>query len=708
MDRRIVAGLVGVLWAGLTGEVLAQSVPTRDPSAQPAVGMGPIRSLNDTINSTDITLNPNVVPIASSRVPTSPVGSGPAAAIPSPPVLNEPVSMTPIDPLHESLSKGFGSGRIASLFRRPGARPTTPASRTTSARLLPGFGSTPASSRFATVPAPELMTQAPTPRPAPYAARAPEMARPQADPVVVPAANGRPSPYDWETPPNVKPSGPTPAQTPNPRPQLDPAHSPNYRPIESQTTPAPAPVVLPDLPAERPAVIPLPAVELPAPPPLGEIPASPTVGATEGAPASLPVLEKIETVSSPPPAAATELSSAALPELATIETPAKAAAPVVADPSKTAPTLVDDQVKRTSDRTSDDPSALKINDRKVKEQNYITFRAAAVGNEIITINELQEAVKIQMTGDPMLQGMEKNSAEYRAIMNQVAATTLNNLIDQRLLIQEAKAKMKGKGEQAFNEFIENLWRTEELPALKNRYRVANVHELKMKLREEGKNYDTLKEAYCKKQMAHEFIRGEIRHQVTFDQPELRAYYNAHLSEFVKDARMTWREIEVNVGRYPDRATARRKADELLARLLHNESFETIARNFSNGPTASQGGVYVDMTPGSYGIPSVNDELNRIPVGQISQVIEAPNSFHIIRVESRREKGPLHFAEVQEEIKMQVFMINTNKAINQYLAKLRSKTLIRTMFESTPEGLVAAGGTAPSPKTDQAVKPAANR
>jgi hypothetical protein len=190
-----------------------------------------------------------------------------------------------------------------------------------------------------------------------------------------------------------------------------------------------------------------------------------------------------------------------------------------------------------------------------------------------------------------------------------------------------------------------------------------------------------------------------------------AYYNTHLNDYVKPSRMTWREIEVNVRRYPDRATARKKADELLKRLLRNESFETIAKTCSNGPTAAQGGVYVDMTPGSYGIPSVNDELNRIPIGQISQVIEAPTSFHIIRVDSRREKGPLRFDEVQDQIKNQVFMENFQKAVNDYLAKLQAKTLVRTMFEQSDEGLVAAGSTpsqAQAPKKDQAVQPAANR
>ena len=52
------------------------------------------------------------------------------------------------------------------------------------------------------------------------------------------------------------------------------------------------------------------------------------------------------------------------------------------------------------------------------------------------------------------------------------------------------------------------------------------------------------------------------------------------------------------------------------------------------------------------------------------------------MDSRREKGPLRFDEVQDKIREQVFRQNREKAISAYLAKLRTKTLIRTMFDNT--------------------------
>jgi hypothetical protein len=86
MDRRVVAGLVGLVLAALAREAPAQSTPVRDPSSQPAIGMAPIRSLNDSINSVEIPANPNVVPIASGKVPTNPARGVAHADRPAPPV----------------------------------------------------------------------------------------------------------------------------------------------------------------------------------------------------------------------------------------------------------------------------------------------------------------------------------------------------------------------------------------------------------------------------------------------------------------------------------------------------------------------------------------------------------------------------------------------------------------------------------------------
>ncbi len=670
MDRRVIAGLVGVVLAG-GSEARAMQGPLRDPSAQPPVGMSPLPSIADSINSTTgfSGAAPPVRPVA----PINPTAPDPSARSTRTPDTLAPTSITPMTPIDESINREFPSpaGRGPATIRPRRSRAPAPAADPRPIR--------PAGPAPAPAPLPDLLPADPPPadaaappsagRPAPFAGRSPEVPRPQAvDPGVAPAA-GRLAPMADERPrsarpqasPDGRPRSARPQATADgrprgPRPQSPPANAPTYRPAEASAVPA----AMPPEPGPPPA-------SMPAMPPL------------EGAPIAIPAgLPPLEPSGSPgpidptPPTGADPLQGTEPatplppPEVVAAPEPSPAPAPVAVDPA----------VKRTSQ----DPAAIKMTENR-KDLPYATLRAAAVGEEVITIEELNQVVDQKL--EEFRDMAPPSAAEKRQFTNMIAAQALERMIDERLIIQEARRRMKNpKAQDSFNEFVDKAWREEEIPPLLRKTASTNEYDLKRKLAEQGKSYDAMKEAYRRKHLSREFLNAEIRNKVTSDLAEQRAYYNAHLKDFEQPARFTWREVEVNVARNPSRDAARQKAETILARLARNDDFAALARSASDGPTAAQGGLYPDMRPGGYGIPVVNDELNRLPVGQVSPILETPNSFHIVRVESRREGGPLRFDEVQDKIKPLVLEQNYGKAVEAYLTRLRSRTLIRSMFDNT--------------------------
>ncbi len=644
MDRRVFAWLAGFsLLAG----------GPREGVAQGPVGMSPIRSIGESIN--DTTNRPGLIPVAPSAAPSSPIGVGPDGVVPRSPIEPEPVSMVPLDSINQSINRGFGG--ISSIFSRYPSRPDAGPILRRTPRVEPA-------PRFDAATFPSTLNRPPQGgRPAPFARQTPQAPRPQA-----PAAGSGDSPGRLDQGPGrPAPFAALPARSPRPRPSavvvpVDPpaaAAIPEPEPVAPlEPAQEPAPVMAPGT-EPTPTPTPLPAVAEPVPAPAPEAETAPPVG-PDPAPSPLggDPLGKLE----PIPAAAPEPAPA----------PSQEPAPV--------PLAVDPEVKRTNF----DAAAMRTEPLKPRRLSVGTIRAASVGDEIITFNELDLAVTDQMKEVMAGQqgGMSKN--EIREVQNQIAASILNRMIDQALVVQEARRKMlkNAEAKQKFDKYVDEQWKANELPPLLRKTASTNIHELKIKLTSEGKSYEGLKEAYRKKMMFHEFLRAEIHNKVTADMIELKAYYTSHRDQFDQPARMTWREIEILKARYSKPADAREKADEVLARLLRDEDFATLARSVSNGPTASKGGVYVDMQPGSYGIPVVNAELDRLPIGQVSQVLESPTAFHVIRVDSRREKGPLRFDEVQDKIKGLVLEQNFQRAVEDYLAKLRVRTEIRTMFDNT--------------------------
>ncbi len=680
-----------------------------DPSAQGPVGFTPIRSL-DRING-----HPGILGTAPASgpspafSPTNPTASGPAAALPETPSGGEPVGMAPMPPIARSVEKGYRFGRISDLFRKDRSATPAPAAQPRSSRLAarptPDAWSPDSTVRRAVHPdaveAPAVA--APKARPAPFADRIPEAGRRQldpkvepADPAASPAPEGRPNPLSAEQPrrtrprmeaepgpSNGRPSLPSVAEyrPQGPRPQVGvsvaeaigasgaPAQAPAAEAPGLDVVPPPPPPLEPDPPGrgEAPVVIPAPeAVPIstpspsPAPEPAPEPP--PIVEPSAAATAPEPRAEAPPPAEFNPPAEPAPMPSPApLPELK------PASPPPPADPAIT--------------RAGADSVAIRVGGPMGKDTQFATLRAAAVGDEVITLHELMVAVneRIHDYIDPT---QRVSPEDVKAIKSQMAPIVLKSLIEQSLILQEAKRVMKSeKNLKAFNEHIDKLWKDEELPGLLRQYKVATEFELKAKLAEQGRIYDGLKEAYRKRMLSQEFIFKEVRNKATADTVELRAYYNLHQHDYDRPARMSWREVEVNQARYPDRAAARKQADALHARLAKGEDFAAVAKAASEGPTATKGGLYADITPGGYGILAVNDALGKLPIGQLSGVIEAPGSFHIVRVEGRRDAGPLHFDEVQDQIRHDVRNKNFETAVHAYLDKLRARTLVRTMFDA---------------------------
>ncbi|VGO10660.1 Survival protein SurA precursor (Peptidyl-prolyl cis-trans isomerase SurA) [plant metagenome] len=93
-------------------------------------------------------------------------------------------------------------------------------------------------------------------------------------------------------------------------------------------------------------------------------------------------------------------------------------------------------------------------------------------------------------------------------------------------------------------------------------------------------------------------------------------------------------VRVPEGSTPDQVAAlRKKADDLLARVRGGEDFAALAASSSDGPEALQGGAMGERAADGWPDLFLNATANVQP-GQVSEVIQSGNGFHIVRVVSR--------------------------------------------------------------------------
>ena len=91
---------------------------------------------------------------------------------------------------------------------------------------------------------------------------------------------------------------------------------------------------------------------------------------------------------------------------------------------------------------------------------------------------------------------------------------------------------------------------------------------------------------------------------------------------------------------------------------------------------------METSPGGYGVAAVNQAIEALPLGVVSGVIEGPSSLHIVRVERRRPAGPASFAELQDEIRREIFTEKSTRERRLLLDKLHANNVITTIFDGT--------------------------
>ncbi len=305
--------------------------------------------------------------------------------------------------------------------------------------------------------------------------------------------------------------------------------------------------------------------------------------------------------------------------------------------------------------------------------------AARVGDDVITCHDLRSAIVEFCSSKKVPWG--KLPPNER---NDIGMLVLNHLIDRSLLSQEAKHAIKDpKQYDKFMQVADQVWHDEELPPLEYQYVVNSEQLLRDKLKEHGRSLDNMRQTFRQEFLAENFVRQKLKDRLKVELPDLKKYYHEHVGEheFDRPAQITWRELVVEVGRYPSREDARRKANDLHEKLRRGADFAQLARTESDGPDSSrnQGGL-MQTSPGTYAVPAVNEVLLSLPTGRFSEILEGGNSFHIVLVENRRPAGAATFAEVQDKIRS----ILTEKRIqterSAFIAKLRQKALITTILD----------------------------
>jgi peptidyl-prolyl cis-trans isomerase SurA len=123
------------------------------------------------------------------------------------------------------------------------------------------------------------------------------------------------------------------------------------------------------------------------------------------------------------------------------------------------------------------------------------------------------------------------------------------------------------------------------------------------------------------------------------------------------------------------AAAEAKANDLLKQIRAGASFEDVAKKYSDGPSAAQGG---DLgTPFKRGTlaKELEDKTFAMKSGEVTDVIRSKEGYIILKVISHQMAGIPPLKEVEPRIQDALYYQQLQPALRTYLTKLREEAYI---------------------------------
>jgi parvulin-like peptidyl-prolyl isomerase len=251
-------------------------------------------------------------------------------------------------------------------------------------------------------------------------------------------------------------------------------------------------------------------------------------------------------------------------------------------------------------------------------------------------------------------------------------------IQKKLLVERMKGSLKPDQMKQMNSHIDQLFE-KETERLKKDLNVTNKTELELELNKKGTTLQNVKDNFALERLSVEFLVAKSEKPDPIERPDLVAYYQSNTDKFSVEAKVKWQQLQVSITPETNKSAARAKLDQALAELNHGVSFDKVAKKYSDGPTAKEGGAWDWMEAGNLADEKLEKKLFTMSLNQLSETHEGRDALSVVRVIDRKEAGRQPFKEVQEEIRSIMTEEQNKNRPKKLLKELFTQAVIETQY-----------------------------
>lgn len=285
--------------------------------------------------------------------------------------------------------------------------------------------------------------------------------------------------------------------------------------------------------------------------------------------------------------------------------------------------------------------------------------AVVVNNEVITQGEIDRLLA------PLYQQYKSLYPSDRLVkkLDEARQAVIAQLIDEKLILGEAKKRGVEVSEKEIDAKIDETQK-----------RFASKEMLERALAEQHLSLKELREKFKEQIMTRKLVDAKIGMSVIITPPDVAAYYEKHASEFVQPEEVKVRNILIK--RKPEMTPEKlvQLVRDIEKRLKEGGDFAELAKLYSDGPGAADGGLMGTVRRGDL-LPEIENVIFGMKEGETSGIIRSSAGYHFFRIEERRDSRTLSLTEARKFIEEAIYREKAREKMKGWLDGLKRSAYI---------------------------------
>ena len=326
-------------------------------------------------------------------------------------------------------------------------------------------------------------------------------------------------------------------------------------------------------------------------------------------------------------------------------------------------------------------------------QQVVQEIIARVNNQIITLSEFERS-KDQLKDEAKQQDPNNADKLYADREKDV----LRDLIDQQLLLE--------KGHDL--DITGDTDLIKQLDQMRKEMKLDSLEDLEKEATKQGVSWEDFRQNMRNKIVTQKVIGEEVGTHLSLGKDEEQQFYDEHKNEMERPEAVRLSEILITpkpiappaaaaatdpntpasstpaqpavdeaarqAAEAAALADAEAKANDLLKQIRNGTTFEDIAKKYSDGPSAADGGELGVFERGKLA-KELEDKTFAMKAGEVTDVIRVKQGFAILKVDDHQTAGIPPLKDVLPRIQDALYYQKLQPALRAYLTKLREEAYI---------------------------------